>query len=112
MALNKRAFLQQGNTIVISAAVSAPAGIQAVLSTNEFDRGGQVRVHNAGPSTAFIGNGKDAGTAQTNAALPPGPSMAMVAGAIEVWTVNPGFFWSASTSSGTATVYITPGEGL
>jgi hypothetical protein len=116
MAFNKRGFLQQGNTILVAGAGTAPLGIQAIVGTQEFDRGNQIRVHNAGPNLAFVASGIDAATAQGNATIPGAQSSAAIPvppGAIEVWTVNRGYFWSAICASGqTASVYLTPGEGL
>jgi len=87
-----------------SAAAAFPAG---VLPGGAY----QVRVHNAGASTAFV----DFGAADVVAGT--GDDLPIPAGAVEVLTVvsteqNRVTHAAAITASGTATVYFTPGAGI
>lgn len=111
-----RAFNATGPTILVVGATSAPTGLQAASSgappAHEY------RVHNAGTVTAFISFGTSAGTAQTNAVVPTGAgasaknSYPLPAGFVEVFTAPPDCYWSAITGSGTANIFVTPGDGL
>jgi hypothetical protein len=42
---------------------------------------------------------------------PTGSTIPMVAGSVEVLTMNANQYFTAVTSSGTSVVYITPGDG-
>lgn len=91
----------------------ATATISATTSTANVkvaDGSGerQVRIFNAGSSTAFLAFGKDNTVAATTTGMPIG------AGAIEVISIQPDgtALWAAAiTASGTATIYLTPGSG-
>jgi len=71
----------------------------------------QVRIYNAGGSTAFVRFGSSAGTVTAVTTDMPVP-----AGAIEVFTVfnTDGYTITAAaiTSAGTATLYFTAGTGM
>lgn len=118
MALNKRGFYPSGPTILVAGAAAAPTGVQAAnTNQNSLDTGIQVRVHNAGPSLAFVAFGVTAAAAQAAAVVPvagtPSSVIAIPAGAIEVLTAGKNMFWSAICSgTGTASVYVVPGDGL
>src|SRR6266705_6312442 len=111
-----RAFNPTGKTVAVAGATTAPAGVQ-VLSAGA-PAAHQYRVHNAGAVTAFVSFDIDATTAQTDAVIPTGSgansklAIPLPSGAVEVLTALPDCYWSAITASSTATVYITPGEGL
>jgi len=116
MALNKRGFLAQGKTILVSAANPAPADAQAAnYQSAALDVGIQARLHNAGPNLAFVAFALTQGAAKAaaDAAISgfPASVIALPVGAIEVLTAGQNAWWSAS-STGTASVYITPGDGL
>ena len=113
-------FVPRGNTIAITAATSAPAAVSAPSATGKSSTG-QYRVINAGTVTAFLGFSRVQATAQTNAAVvtTSGPAIPLVAGAVEILSFSdanqvtaPEIFFSAATSVGTTTIYITPGEGI
>ena len=108
-------FLQNGNTTKITAAVTAPSGVNilptfvAVLPPYN-----QYRVVNPSTSLVFIGVAPTAAQAATAAAAvtTTGQGIPIVPGAVEVFSFPPEWFFSATTASGTADIYITPGEGL
>lgn len=113
-------FVPRGNTIAITAAVTAPDAVAASVTTGKYSVG-QYRVVNAGTVTAFLGFDRVAATAKTNAAVvsTSGAAIPLVPGAVEVLGFSdstqlsaPEIYFSAATASGTATIYITPGEGI
>lgn len=94
------------STVSISASTTSA---NVALSKTPSDRF-QVRVYNAGSATVFINRGSSTVTATTS-------NMPVPAGAIEVITfnnlpTNPITHVAAITSSGTATVYFTTGDGI
>jgi hypothetical protein len=107
------AFTPSGNTVMITAAVSAPNAVQITSTTLG---GGQYRIINNGAVTAFIGIGANATIAATNSNVPTtgSPTLAIpaLAGTIEVLSFQPNAYITASTLNSTATIYITPGDGL
>lgn len=64
----------------------------------------QIRVHNAGPNVAFMRWGNVALTAVTT-------DMPIAVGATEVFTKGSNKRIAAICGTGTATIYVTPGEG-
>jgi hypothetical protein len=117
MATNSQiAFTPQGNTIVVAAAGTAPAGVQApVVSKFDAQAVGQYRIINDGSTTVFLGTGASAAEAQANAVAPvagtPSAAIVLVPGAVEVLRFTPQTFFSG-LSSAAATVYIVQGQGL
>lgn len=105
------AFTKTGNTIAFTANTSAPTPVQCVSSTLG---GNQYRIINAGTITAFLGYGTTSGDATNNAVVvsSTSPSFPLLAGTDEILTFVPNAYFTAITSSGTATIYITPGDGL
>lgn len=109
-------FNPQGKTIVVAAAGTAPAGVQAPVNT-KFDAQatGQVRIVNAGTNTVHLGVGASASEATANAvaavAGTPGTGLPLVAGAVEILRFPVGSYFSGLAVSAT-TLYITPGEGI
>jgi hypothetical protein len=110
------AFNPQGQTVVIAADATAPAGVQALVS--KFSRpqaSGQYRIVNSGSNTVFLGVGASAAEAQANAVAPvagtPSNAIVLVAGAVEVLRFNPEAYFSG-LASGATTVYITQGQGI
>jgi len=117
MATNSQIpFNPQGYTVVISANVAAPAGIQVSVD-NRFSAqaSGQVRIINSGTVTVHLGVGATAVAAQLNAveatAGNPAAGIPLVAGAVEIMRFPPDSYFSGLASAA-ATVYIVPGEGL
>lgn len=108
------AFNPQGETIVVAAAATAPAGVQAA-TRQSTGQAGQYRVVNAGTNTVFLGVGSSSAAAQANAVAPvagnPSPAIALVPGAVEIFSFGEDAFFSGLAASAT-TVYITPGSGF
>jgi len=105
-------FTPVGNTVLVTAAVSAPAPVQVVSNTLG---GNQYRVINNGSITAFLGFGQTATVATANAVAPTLGnstfSIPLLAGTDEVLTFPPNMWVTACTLSGTTSIYITPGDG-
>ena len=109
MGLN--AFTKTGNTITFVANTSAPTPVQCLSTTLG---GNQYRVINTGTITVFLGYGQDAANATTNANVvtSSGPSFPLLPSTDEILTFVPNAYFTGITSSGAATIYITPGDGL
>ena len=109
MGLN--AFTKTGNTVTFTAATSAPTPVQCSSSTIG---GNQYRIINNGNVTAFLGYGSTATDATNNATIvsTTGPAFPLLPNTDEILTFVPNAYFTGITSSGTATVYITPGDGL
>lgn len=110
------AFNPIGKTIVVAAAGTAPAGIQApVYEKFNPQNAGQYRFVNAGTNTVFIGTGPSAALAQAAAVAPiggtPSDAVPLLPGAVEILRFNKDTFFSGLAAAAT-TVYVTPGQGL
>ena len=106
-----QAFTKMGNTVTFTAAATAPTAVQAESTTLG---GNQYRIINAGTVTVFLGYGTTATDASNNATIvtSTGPSFPLLAGTDEILTFQPNAYFTGATSSGTAVVYITPGDGM
>lgn len=109
------AFTQLGNTVVFTAASTAPTPVQCVgksLGPTQY------RIINNGTNTVFLGYGSDASAATTNAAIPTGGgsnskfSLPLLPGTDEILTFLPNAYFTGVTSSSTSVVYITCGDGM
>jgi len=109
MGLN--AFTKTGNTVTFLAASSAPTAVQCSSSTLG---GNQYRIINAGTVTVFLGYGTSASDASNNAVQVTTSQSAfpLLPSTDEILTFVPNAYFTGVTASGTATVYITPGDGL
>ena len=109
MGLN--AFTKTGNTVVFTAATTAPTPVQCSSTTIG---GNQYRIINAGAVTVFLGYGTTADAANTAAAVVTSSQQAfpLLPSTDEILTFVPNAYFTGVTSSGTAVVYITPGDGL
>lgn len=103
-------FTPTGNTVVFTAATTAPTPVQALSTTLG---GNQYRVLNAGSVTVFMGVGSDAATANSAAVVVTSSNAAipLLAGTDEILTFQPNAYFTGVTGSSTAVVYITPGDG-
>ena len=105
-------FTPTGNTVMVTGAVTPPTPVQVSSTTLG---GNQYRIINNGSVTAFIGFGKTAAEATTNATVPTGgsPTKAIpaLAGTIEILSFPPNAYVTVATLSSTATVYVTCGDG-
>jgi hypothetical protein len=105
------AFTKTGNTVTFTAETTAPTPVQAVSSTLG---GNQYRIINNGAVTVFLGYGATASDA-TNAATvisTTGSSFPLLPNTDEILSFQPNAYFTGITSSVTATIYITPGDGL
>jgi len=109
------AFTQLGNTVVFTAAATAPTPVQCAgksLGPTQY------RIINAGTNTVFMGYGEDASDATANAVIPTGGgndstfSIPLLPGTDEILTFMPNAYFTGVTSSGNAVVYITCGDGM
>lgn len=105
------AFTKLGNTVVFTAATTAPNAVAAVSSTLG---GNQYRIINAGTVTVFLGYGTTADEANTNASIvtSSGGAIPLLAGTDEILSFVPNAYFTGITVSGSANVYVTPGDGL
>ena len=105
------AFTKTGNTVVFTAAASAPTPVQAVSTTLG---GNQYRIINAGSVTVFLGYGTDGASATSNAAVitTTGTSIPLLPGTDEVLSFVPNAYFTGITATSNATVYVTPGDGM
>lgn len=104
------AFTPMGNTVTFTAAVSAPTPVRALSTTIG---GTQYRVHNTGNAAVYLGFGATENDATTMANVSiVGSTLSLVAGSVEVFTLNANQYFTGVTSSGTSVVNITPGDGL
>lgn len=102
-------FTPVGNTVVFTAAATAPAGIQCVSNTLGPT---QYLIQNAGTATVFLGYGATNASAYASAVTvtSTGNAIPLLPSTVQVLTLQPNlFFTGVATNSGA--VYITPGEG-
>lgn len=108
-------FSPLGNTVVISAASTAPTAVQVSPTSGQMNVG-QYRCVNSGTVMVFLGVGSTATIAGSRAVIPiagtPASGVPLMPGAVEILRFNENSYITAITSSGTATVYVTPGQGL
>jgi hypothetical protein len=76
--------------------------------------GNQYRVINTGTITVFLGYGTTLAEATNNAVVVTSSqtSFPLLPSTDEILTFVPNAYFTAISSSGTATIYITPGDGL
>lgn len=105
------AFTKMGNTVVFTADTTAPTPVQAVSTSLG---GNQYRIINNGNVVVFLGYGATSADAANNALVVSSSQAAfpLLPGTDEILTFVPNAYFTGITSSGTASVYITPGDGL
>jgi hypothetical protein len=105
------AFTKTGNTITFVANTSAPTPVQCASTTLG---GNQYRVINTGTITVFLGYGSTSAEAANNAVVVTSSQTAfpLLPSTDEILTFVPNAYFTAISASGTATIYITPGDGL
>ena len=104
-------FTPSGNTVTFTAVITTPpTPVQAVSTTLG---GNQYRILNAGTVTVFLGVGRDAAGATANASVVTSTATAipLLPGTDEILTFVPYSYFTGITSSSSAIVYITPGDG-
>ena len=109
--MGTQAFTKLGNTVAFTADTTAPAPVQAVSSTLG---GNQYRIINSGTVTVFLGYGANAAAASSSATVvtTSAPALPLLPGTDEILTFVPNAYFTGITISGTANVYVTPGDGL
>lgn len=109
MGLN--AFQKTGNTVAFTASTSAPTPVQCSSTTLG---GNQYRIINAGIVTVFLGYGATSSEATNNAVQVTSSQAAfpLLPNTDEILTFVPNAYFTGVTASGTAVIYITPGDGL
>lgn len=109
--MGTQAFTKLGNTVVFTAATTAPAAVQAASTTLG---GNQYRIINAGQVTVFLGYGTTASEANTNATVVTSSAAAipLLPGTDEILSFVPNAYFTGVTANSTATVYITAGDGM
>lgn len=110
------AFTSLGKTVKLVAANVAPTPVQVPSTTLG---GNQYRVINLSSNTAcFLAYAQTAALANTNCVIPTGdgansqPVLTLLPQTDEILSFVPNAYFTAITSSGTADLYITPGDGL
>lgn len=103
-----QAFTPLGNTVTFTANVTAATPVQAIGSTMGPN---QYRIINAGTVLVFLGVGGNATVATANAGN-VATSMPLLPGTDEILTFQPNAYFTGQTASGTAAIYITPGDGM
>jgi len=105
-------FSPCGNTVVISATTTASSAVQVPSSTLG---GNQYRIINSGSVVVILGYGPTSALANAGAATIPSSTQAnclpLLPGTDEIITFAPNAYFSANCTTGTATLYITPGDG-
>ena len=109
--MSTQAFTKTGNTVVFTAATTAPSPVQAVSSTLG---GSNYRIINSGSVTVFLGYGTTASDATNNSPVitTTGTAIPLLPGTDEILTFVPNAYFTGTTASGTAIIYISPGDGL
>lgn len=109
--MSTNAFTRTGNTVVFLAAASAPTPVQCLSTTLG---GNQYRIINSGTVTVFLGYGVASSDASNNATIvtTTGPAYPLLAGTDEILTFVPNAYFTGITSTGSANIYITPGDGM
>jgi hypothetical protein len=107
------AFTPTGNTVTFTAATTAPTPVQ--IPTSGGLGSNQYRILNtSGNVLAFLGVGTSASAATSNAVVvsTTQSSIPLLPGTDEILTFPPNAYFTGITSSSTAVIYITPGDGL
>jgi uncharacterized protein with beta-barrel porin domain len=100
-------FTPLGNTVTISTTTSASSPTQVpsvTLGANQY------RVINAGGNVAFLAIAQTSAQATINAGN-VATMLPLLPGTDEILSFLPNAYFSANTSSGSGTIYITPGDG-
>lgn len=105
------AFHPLGDTITVAAATTPPAGQQAPIRESSGTSAGQYRVINDSTVLVFLGVGSTSASAIARAGS-AATSIPLLPGACEIIRFSPNSFFTCRTASGTANVYITPGQGI
>lgn len=114
--MKQKAFTAMGQTFLIPADPTAPAGVQ-VTKHSQFEgkTSGIYRVYNSGSVTVHLSYGVDATDAQNKAVAPiagtPQSTVAIAPGAVEIIGAPDDTYFSGICSSASS-VFICAGEGV
>ena len=105
-------FRPLGDTVKFTAATTAPTPVLAEIVGNNNKQ--SYRIINAGAVPVFLGVGQTsaAATAAATVITTSGPAILLVPGAVKILSFVGDDYFTGITVSGTADVYVTPGEGL
>jgi hypothetical protein len=103
-------FAPRGNTITFTAVTPTPPTAVQVGDTLGVSKG-EYRITNDSAVTVFLGVGATSAEAISNASA-VATSIPLLAGTCEILTFGVSSFFTGKSASGTATVYVTPGQGL
>lgn len=108
------AFTVTGNTVTLTADTTPPTPVQCVSTTLG---GNQYRIINTSTTvTAYLSFAATATDATTNCIIPTVSASSRVLPILpatdEIITFVPNAYFTANTASSTATLFITPGDGL
>ena len=104
-------FAPSGNTVVISATTTAPAPVQVTSTTLGSN---QYRIINSGTVTVILGFGQTSALASAGGVVPvttQSNCLPLLPGTDEIITFAPNAYFTANATTGTETIYITPGDG-
>ena len=104
-------FHPLGNTITIAAAGTPPTGQQAPINPATSTSAGQYRIINASSVLVFLGVGSTSAEAISRAGA-VATSIPLLPGTDEVLRFGSDAFFTGKSSSGSAVIYMTPGQGL
>jgi len=109
--MSTQAFTKLGNTVAFIANTVAPTAVQCSSTTLG---GNQYRIINSGSVSVFLGYGTNASDAANNCSIvtTTGPSFPLLPGTDEILTFVPNAYFTGITASGSANIYITPGDGM
>jgi len=110
--LATNAFSPLGLTVSFTAAAVVPNSVQAVSSAPVTRPMYEYRVVNSGTEVVLLGVGVDDAAAKAAAASIAAGAVPLLPGAVEIIGFAAGSYFTGKTASGTAVVYVTPGEGL
>lgn len=108
------AFTPTGNTFVLSAATSAPTPVQ-VITNGAYSN--QYRIINSSTTQGcFLSYSQTSATAQSNCVIPTAgnstTTLYILPNTDEIITFVPSAYFTAITVANSATLYITPGDGM
>lgn len=103
------AFSPMGNTVVFTAASSAPTPVQAASSTTAAN---QYLVQNSGSVIVYLGVGNTAANATANSATvtTTGAAIPLLPYTTQIFSFVPGAYFTGTANANSA-VYITAGDG-
>ena len=106
------AFKPLGNTVKFTAATVAPTPVQVPIPGD--NNKAAYRIINAGTVTVYLGVGTTSAAATSAATVisTTGASIPLVPGAVEVLSFTGDDYFTGITASGTADIFITPGDGI